>query len=162
MASAPEAAPKASNQSESLSEALVRNSNRRQRVRLLFAPLLFLILLGVAIGFDGEVASAARLFMISATGAFIFGLVTWFKARSYPHRLEKALADPRSITRALAYPNGLSSCVAFGIKGERPVRFQKVDRASVDRFTATMTEASVPLHVCGGSREYVKALREIY
>ena len=100
--------------------------------------------------------------MISAAGAFIFSLVTWFKARSYPHRIQRALADPRLITRALAYPNGLSSCVSFGITGERLVRFQKVDRATVDRFAATMTEAAVPLQMFSGSREYVKALREIY
>ena len=162
MASPPTTAPKASQQTETLSKALIRNSNRRQRVRLLFAPTILLILLPVAVGLDGEVASAARLLMISAAGAFIFSLVTWFKARSYPHRIERALTDPRLINRALAYPNGLSSCVSFGIEGERPVRFQKVDRATVDRFAAMMTEAAVPLQMFSGSRKYVKALRQIY
>ena len=121
--------------------------------------MTLLILLAVAIGFGGEVSQFARLAMISVAGSFALSIMTWFKARDYPIRIERALANPRSITSALAYPNGLSSCVACGIAGQRLVRFQKVDRVTVDRFVATMTEASVPLQVFSGSSEYLKALR---
>lgn len=146
---------------ENLSDALIRNANRRQRMRLLFGPLQVVILVVVATAFDGAVANVAQLAMLSASGAFVLSLATWFRARNYPRRIRQALASPNTIKSALTYPNGISSCIALEISGERLLRFQKVDPLTIDKFVGTMTEASVPLKMFNSLGEYTKALRAL-